>query len=79
MAPEDVPKTEFVTHDGQYKVLLMSLGMVNSGATVFRGLRKVLVVMFGVGSYSDDLVVYIDSWEEHLRKMKELFGRLRKS
>ena len=30
----------------------------------------------GVGSYIDDIVIYSDSWEEHLRTLKELFGRL---
>ena len=32
----------------------------------------------GVSSYIDDIVVYSDSWEEHLMKLKELFGRLRR-
>ena len=31
----------------------------------------------GVCSYIDNTVVYNDSWEEHLRTLKELFGRLR--
>ena len=33
----------------------------------------------GVGSYIDDIVIYSDSWEEHLRTLKELFGRLRRA
>ena len=32
-----------------------------------------------VRSYIDDIVVYNDSWEEHLRTLKELFGRLRRA
>ena len=47
----------------------MPFGMVNSGATLVRGLKK--------GSYIDDTVIYNDSWEEHLRK--ELFGRLKRA
>ena len=50
--------------------------MVNSGATLVQGLKKVLEGLSGVGSYIDDRVIYSDSWEEHLRTLKELFGRL---
>ena len=79
IAPEDVYKTAFVTPDGQYQFLLMPFGMVNSGATLVRGLKKVLEGVSGVGGYIDDIVIYSDSWEEHLRTLKELFGRLRRA
>ena len=49
--------------------------MVNSGATLVRGLRKILEGMPGVGSYIDDIVIYSDSWEDHLQTLNELFGR----
>ena len=42
VAPEDVHKTAFVTPDGQYEFTRMPFGMVNSGATLVRGLRKIL-------------------------------------
>ena len=57
----------------------MPFGMVNSGATLVLGLKKVLEGLSGVDSYIDDIVIYSDSWEEHLRTLKELFGRLRKA
>ena len=79
VAPEDVHKTAFVTPDGQYEFTRMPFGMVNSGATLVRGLRKILDGMPGVGSYIDDIVIYSDSWEDHIRTLKELFGRLRKA
>ena len=79
MAPEDVIKTAFVTPDVQYKFMRMLFGMVNSGATLVRGLRKILEIMPGVGSYIDDIVIFSDSWEDHIRTLKELFGRLRKA
>ena len=57
----------------------MLFSMVNSGALLVRGLRKIL----RVGSYIDDIVIYIyiysDSWGDHLRTLKELFGRIRKA
>ena len=41
--------------------------------------HKILEGMPGVGSYIDDIVIYSDSWEDHIRMLKELFGRLRKA
>ena len=41
--------------------------------------HKILEGMPGVGSYIDDIVIYSDSWEDHIRTLKELFGRLRKA
>ena len=79
VAPEDVYKKTFVTPDGQYEFLRMSFGMVNLAATLVRGLKKVLEGLSGVGSYIDDIVIYSASWEEHLRTLKELFGRLRRA
>ena len=79
VAPEAVHKTAFVTPDGQYEFTRMLSSMVNSGATLVRGLRKILEGMSGVRSYIDDIVIYSDSSEDHLRMLKELFGRLRKA
>ena len=79
VAAGDVHKTAFVTPDGQYEFTRMPFGMVNSGATLVRGLRKILEGMPGVGSYIDDIVIYSDSWEDQIKTQKELFGRLRKA
>ena len=35
--------------------------------------------MPGAGSYIDDIVIFSDIWEDHLRTLKELFGSLRKA
>ena len=50
VAPEDVHKTDFVTPDGKYEFTRMPFGMVNSGATLVRGLRKILEGMTGAES-----------------------------
>ena len=41
----------------QYEFLRMPFGMVNSGATLVQGLKKVLEGLSGVDSYIDDIVV----------------------
>ena len=58
---------------------ILKEAVCDSGATLIRGIKKVLERMFGVSSYIDDIVIYNDSWEEHLRMLKDLFGRLRKA
>ena len=61
VAPEDVHKTAFMTPDKQYEFTIMPFGMVNSGGTLVRGLRKILEGMPRVVSYIDDIVIYSDS------------------
>ena len=60
MALEDMHNPAFVTPDGQYEFTRMPFGIVNSGATLVRGLRTILEGMPGVGNYIDDIVIYSD-------------------
>ena len=53
--------------------------IVNSRATLVRGLKKVSEGLSLADSYIDDIVIYSDNWEEHLRTLKELFDRLRRA
>ena len=54
----------------------MPFGMKNSGATLVRGMREVLLGMSGVESYIDDLIVFSSNWKTHLRTLEELLKRL---
>jgi len=76
---KDIPKTAFVTPDGHYEFLRMPFGMVNSGATLKRGLRKILKGIENVDYYWDDILVHTRTWEEHLEALHELFERLSKA
>ena len=76
VAEEDVRKTAFVTPDGQYEFRRMPFGMKNSGATLVRGMRKILAGMNNVASYIDDLIVYTDDWESHVAVVDQLLERL---
>ena len=76
---EDISKTAFVTHDGSYEFLRMPFGMMNSGATLVRGIRKLLMGMNYVDSYIDDILVHTENWEDHIETLKELFKRLKAS
>ena len=68
----DIPKTAFVTPDGSYEFLKMPFGMVNSAATLKRGMKKLLRGMKNVEFYWDDILVHTRTWEEHLKILREL-------
>ncbi|KAK7115655.1 hypothetical protein V1264_001486 [Littorina saxatilis] len=57
----------------------MPFGMVNSGATLKRGMRKMLKGMKHVVYYWDDLLVHTETFAEHLETLRELFSRLTKA
>ena len=76
---EDIHKTAFVTPDGCYEFLRMPLGMKNFGATLVRGMRKLLQDMDNVECYIDDLIVYTKDWAAHLRVLDKLLEKLRQA
>ena len=56
----------FVTPDGLYQYQVMPFGMKNAPATFQRMINKLVGRMEGCEAYIDDVVVYSDSWEDHL-------------
>ena len=77
VAKEDVYKTGFVTPEGTYVFLRMPFGMLNSGATFCRMMRKLLYGLPNVSNYIDDIVVYTETWEEHLEALGKVFQRIK--
>ena len=76
VAAKDIPKTAFVTPDGTYEFVKMPFGMINSGATLVRGLRKLLSYLEDVHSFIHDIIIHTETWEEHLTAVEKLFRRL---
>ena len=72
----DISKAAFVTPDGLYEFLKMPFSMVNSAATLKRGMKKLLKGMANVRFYWDDILVHTRTWEEHLKILREPFRRL---
>jgi len=77
MGEKDVEKTAFTCHRGQYEFLRMPIGVKNAPA-VFQELMQSLLEEEAKFStpYMDDIVVYSDSWEEHLEHIDRVLIRL---
>ena len=76
MDKRDIEKTAFVTPDGNYEFLRMPFGLTNSIATLVRCLRMVLEGIEGVDTYIDDIIIYTETWDDHIRTIKEVLSRL---
>ena len=50
--------------------------MKNSPATFQRLVNKVISGLDGVGAHIGDVIIYNDTWEEHLRLIRSFFDRL---
>lgn len=66
----------FVTPDGLYHYKVMPFGMKNVPATFQRLINTVISGLEGCSAYIDDVVVYSDTWEQHLRHVHSLMCRL---
>ena len=71
--------TAFTTEDGCYQFCKMPFGLVNSGATFNRMMRKLLSQAENTEHYIDDVLCHTKTWEEHLDALKDLFSRIRKA
>ena len=66
MAEADKAKTAFVTSEGLYQFTVLPFGMVNAPAIFSRLMRSVLAGLDNVVNYIDDILIYTETWDEHL-------------
>ena len=54
----------------------MSFGMKNTPATFQRMINGVIAGLEGYEAYIDDVVVYSNTWDQHIDQLKALLSRL---
>ena len=69
----------FATPDGLFQYTVMPFKMKNALATFQHMIHKVIAGLQGCERYIDDDIVYVETWEEYLHRMKQLFLRLQES
>ena len=73
------PLTAFVTSEGLFTFKKMPFGLVNSGATFCRMMRKLLKNLKDTDNFVDDIIIHTDTWANHMAAIEALFIRLREA
>jgi hypothetical protein len=79
MDPQSKSRTAFKTpHRGAFQYNMMPFGLAAASFTFQRVIDEVLrgILYKFCLAFIDDIVVYSDSWEEHLVQLHEVFTRL---
>lgn len=71
-------KTAFQFENNLYEFNVLAFGLKNAPATFQRLLQKIFSDC-GILPYIDDIVIAAKDYDDHLRSLKEVFDRLRKS
>ena len=77
--PKDRHLTCVATPWGMFNFKRLSMGMRNAAQSFQRLLEHILQGMSNVFCYLDDVLVFNDNEEEHLKTLEELFARLEKA
>src|SRR4051812_8635589 len=81
LTEESIPKTSFVTAEGQWEYLRMPFGLCNAPATFQRMMNHVFRDMIGrnLFVYLDDVTILTKTFEEHMAVLRKVLARLRKN
>ena len=71
--------TAFVTSEGLFCFKKMPFGLVNSGATFCRMMRKLLYGLTNTDNFVDDIIVHTETWRAHMECLQALFKRLQEA
>ena len=75
----DREKTAFWGPKGLYEFNVMPFGLTNAPGTFQRGMEQILAETLWKTTmvYLDDVVIFSDSWEEHLEHLRQVFTKFR--
>lgn len=78
MEEESIPLSGFVTPQGQFQWKYMPFGLRNAPATFQRLVNRVLTGLeLFTGAFLDDIIIFSDSWSDHLKHIQQVFDRIR--
>ena len=72
----DIEKTAFHTPRGLFEMMVMPFGLCNSQSTFQRLMDRTLRGVSNVESFVDDILIFSNSFEEHLSHLEDVFQRL---
>ena len=80
MRDSDICKTAFICHRGKYEFLRMPFRVKNAPA-VFQELMQSLFSSYNTfcTPYMDDIIVYSDTWSDHLSHIQKVLDKLREA
>lgn len=76
---QNKPKTAFVTSQRLFQFTRLPFGMVNSGASYSRMMRKLLHGLKHVVNFVDDVLTHTVSWNSHLEVLRSMLVRVRQA
>ena len=78
LAEEDVPKTAFNTRKGTFAFLRMPMGLKGAPSAFQRYMTEIFsdLLYQGVLVFIDDILIYTDTWEKHVKLVDEVLHRL---
>ena len=79
ISEESKKYTAFITHDGVFEYNRMPFGLANSPACFMRLMTRVLQGLMWETClvYLDDIIVFSSTFAEHLKRLREVFERVR--
>ena len=79
MSDQDKGKTAFTTPKGLYQFNVMPFGLSGASATFQRMMDGLLRGLESFTSaYIDDIIIFSETWEDHIKHVREVLERLRK-
>ena len=80
VAKKDRHKTAFTTSYGQFQFRMLPFGLSGAPSSFQRLMDKLIKGCEGFASaYLDDLVVFSNSWEDHLSQLRMVLDRIKKA
>ena len=79
LTPEAKKISAFVTPQGFYQYNVLAFGLRNAPSTFQRLANRIVQGIPGSAVYLDDLVVFSETWEDHMKILTALFERLQQA